>query len=177
MTLLEIPHRLTRRAAFAALVLGLLGSLAVPAVGQEEVPPLPEDKIVVEIDAPDQDVYRIGIPDLLGDAKLHSANGGSVLQNDFRLMPGFRVIGPSSVSHDSAGLGLGVDVGAWAILGANGVIKGQVFGTDAGLSVELRFYQSSGGELPVLRQNISKRQLYSMPKNHTNKTTKPFHIK
>lgn len=130
----------------------LLACSPLPALGQEEAPPLPEDKIVVVIDAPEEEVFRIGIPDLIGESKLLTAAGGAVLQNDFRLMPGFRVIGPQSVRHDSSGLGLGVDMGAWAILGANGVIKGQVFGGNEGLSVELRFYQSGQGEVPALRR-------------------------
>ncbi len=135
-----------------ALAIGLLVLSGVRVSAQDEAPPLPEDKIVVEIDAPDQDVFRIGIPNLLGDATELAAAGGAVLQNDFRLMPGFRVLGPSSVRHDTESLGLGVDLGAWAALGAHGVIKGQVFGTSAGLIVELRFYQSSGGEVPALRR-------------------------
>ena len=122
------------------------------AVGQDEAPSLPEDKIVVDIDAPDEDVFRIGIPKLVGEPANEAAMGGAVLQNDFRLMPGFRVIGPGSVRHDSDAKGLGVDLGAWAMLGANGVIKGLVGGNDAALRVELRFYQSSGGEVPVLKQ-------------------------
>ena len=40
--------------------------LAGGAVGQKEAPPLPEDKIVVDIDAPTEDVFQIGIPNLLG---------------------------------------------------------------------------------------------------------------
>ena len=139
-----------RVAGVVALAVGVLVASALPVIGQDEAPPLPEDKIVVEIDAPDEDVFRIGIPDLIGNATELAANGGAILQNDFRLMPGFRVIGPSAVRHDATSRGLGVDLGAWAVLGANGVIKGQVFGTDAGMSVELRFYQSSGGEVPVL---------------------------
>jgi TolB protein len=122
----------------------------VPASGEEDAPPLPEDKIVVDIDAPDEEVFRIGIPNLLGDSKPHAASGGAVLQNDFRLMPGFRVIGPQSVRHDYESMGLGVDLGAWSVLGANGVIKGQVFGSDTALVVELRFYQSSRGAVPAL---------------------------
>lgn len=152
MTLIEFRHRWLRGALVAGLTLGAAVFSGLPADGQEDAPPLPEDKIVVDIDAPDEDVFRIGVPDLIGLAKQHTVNGGAVLQNDFRLMPGFRVIGPKSVRHDYVGLGLGVDLGAWAILGANGVIKGQVFGNDAALSVELRFYQSSGGEVPVLRR-------------------------
>jgi TolB protein len=125
---------------------------AWPTVGQEDAPPLPEDKIVVDIDAPDEEVFRIGIPNLLGEPEQEAANGGAILQNDFRLMPGFRVIGPQSVRHDYVGLGLGVDLGSWAVLGANGVIKGQVFGKRSTLVVELRFYQSSGGAVPALRR-------------------------
>ncbi|MBW2587784.1 MAG: hypothetical protein JRD92_12675, partial [Deltaproteobacteria bacterium] len=152
MTLIEFRHRWLRDALLAGLAIGLVVFVGVPAGGEDEAPPLPEEKIVVDIDAPDEEVFRIGVPDLIGEAKQHTANGGAVLQNDFRLMPGFRVIGPQSVRHDYAGLGLDVDLGAWAILGANGVIKGQVFGDDAALSVELRFYQSSGGAVPVLRR-------------------------
>jgi TolB protein len=150
MTLISFQHR----SVLGALALGvvLLSLFTPPAVGQEEAPPLPEDKIVVDIDAPDEDVFRIGIPELLGEPRQHAVNGGAVLQNDFRLMPGFRVIGPSSVRHDAAGKGLGVDLGAWAMLGANGVIKGLVGGNDAALRLELRFYQSSGGDIPALRR-------------------------
>jgi len=152
MTLIEIAHQWLRRTLVLGLVLGPAVLSTLPAVGQEDAPPLPEDKIVVDIDAPDDEVFRIGIPNLIGQAEQYGVSGGAVLQNDFRLMPGFRVIGPSSVRHDYASLGLVVDLGAWAMLGANGVIKGQVFGSDTGLSVELRFYQSSGGEVPALRR-------------------------
>jgi TolB protein len=144
MTLIRNRHRL----ACGALALLLL--LTVPAVGQEEAPPLPEEMIVVDIDAPDAESFRIGIPNLIGEPETHRALGTTVLQNDFRLMPGFRVVGPSAVRHDSDAKGLGVDLGAWAILGANGVIKGLMGGNDVALRLELRFYQASGGELPAL---------------------------
>ncbi len=152
MTWIAFGHRWLRTILVAGLALGTVVFSGLPANGQEDAPPLPEDKIVVDIDAPDEEVFRIGVPDLIGEATLHAANGGAVLQNDFRLMPGFRVIGPKSIRHDYASKGLDVDLGAWAILGANGVIKGQLFGNDAALSVELRFYQSSGGAVPALRR-------------------------
>jgi TolB protein len=152
MTLIAFPHRWLRGALVLGLALGPVVFSAVPAVGQEDAPPLPEDKIVVDIDAPDEEVFRIGIPTLVGENDQYTVAGGAILQNDFRLMPGFRVIGPQSVRHDYAALGLGVDLGAWAMLGANGVIKGQVFGDATALSVELRFYQSSGGEVPAIRR-------------------------
>jgi TolB protein len=122
------------------------------AASDDEELPLPEDKIVVDIDAPDEEVFMIGIPNLLGEPAGLVGEGGKVLQNDFRLMPGFRVIGPSSVRHDAEAQGLGVDINAWSLLGANGVIKGMMGGNDAALRVELRFYQSSGGDVPALRK-------------------------
>jgi TolB protein len=137
---------------FSLLIITSLALMASLATSQEEAPPLPEDKIVVDIDAPDEQVFLIGIPRLIGEPANRAEEGGSVLQNDFRLMPEFRVIGPSSVRHDAEAKGLGVDLGAWAMLGANGVIKGMIGGNDAALRVELRFYQSSGGEVPALQK-------------------------
>lgn len=151
MTLTRFRHMAWGAFAAGAAIVGLF-SFAALAVGQEEAPPLPEEKLVVDIDAPDEDVFRIGIAKLSGEPASEVAVGGSVLQNDFRLMPGFRVIGPASVRHDTDANGLGVDLGAWAILGANGVIKGLVGGNDTALRVELRFYESSGGEVPALRE-------------------------
>ncbi len=145
-------RRKRKTLATLTLALGCVGLFAVPVVGQEDAPPLPDEKIVVDIDAPDAEVFRIGVPNLIGEPPQHNANGSRVLQNDFRLMPGFRVIGPESVRHDYAGKGLEVDLDAWSMLGANGVIKGQVFSADGALSVELRFYQSSGGAVPALRR-------------------------
>jgi len=142
--------RLLRSSFFLGVLLGPIFFFAPRAVGQEEEPALPEDRIVVDIDAPDEDVFRIGIPKLLGAPEAYVTSGGAVLQNDFRLMPGFRVIGPSAVRHDYESVGLGVDLEAWSALGANGVVKGLVGGNEAGLRVELRFYQASGGQVPAL---------------------------
>lgn len=134
------------------MALAPLVSFTPQALGQEEEAPLPEDRIVVDIDAPEEEVFLIGIPKLLGAPEPYVTTGGAVLQNDFRLMPGFRVIGPSAVRHDYQSKGLGVDLEAWSALGANGVIKGMLGGNEAGLMVELRFYQASQGEVPALRR-------------------------
>jgi TolB protein len=155
MTWIAFRHRLFRGFFLLGLVLGPVVFVGLPATGQEEAPPLPQDKIVVDIDAPEDEVFRIGIPNLLGVPEQHTANGTAVLQNDFRLMPGFRVIGPASVRHDVVSEGLGVDLGAWSLLGANGVIKGLMGGNEAALRVELRFYQSGGGGVPALRRTYS----------------------
>jgi len=53
MTLVEFRYRWIRAALVAALALGTLVFSVLPADGKEDAPPLPEDKIVVDIDAPD----------------------------------------------------------------------------------------------------------------------------
>ena len=152
MTLIAVRNQVALVGLALTTMLSLPALFSGQANGQDEAPPLPEDKIVVDIDAPEEDLFQIGIPKLNGEPGARTEQGGTILQNDFRLMPGFRVIGPSSVRHDAAGKGLGVDLGAWAMLGANGVIKGLVGGNDTSLRVELRFYQSSGGEVPTLKK-------------------------
>ncbi|MGB5813383.1 MAG: hypothetical protein WBG86_22805 [Polyangiales bacterium] len=145
-----LGNRRIREIGVAILVLAPIAFAAMPAAREDEAPPLPEDKIVVDIDAADEEVFRIGIPDFAGSPATISVGGADVLRNDFRLMPGFRVIGTSAIRHDSKSLGVGVDLGQWAALGASGVIKGAVSGGQANVDLELRFYQSSGGGAAAL---------------------------
>jgi len=152
MALTALAHRGFREALFCALVLTPVVFAAMPAASEDDAPPLPNDKIVVDIDAEDEEVFRIGIPDLIGDPKNYAVGGADVLRNDFRLMPGFRVIGPDSIRHDVASMGAGVDLGAWSVLGANGVIKGTISSSRSRVFLELRFYQSTGAGTPALRK-------------------------
>ena len=54
MALIEFRNRWMWAGSAMLLATGLVFFSVVPVVAQEEAPPLPEDKIVVEIDAPDQ---------------------------------------------------------------------------------------------------------------------------
>lgn len=126
---------------------------AMPVAGEDEAPPLPDDKIVVDIDAADEEVFRIGIPDLIGSPAKDAVGGADILRNDFRLMPGFRVIGPNAIRHDVSGPG--VDLAAWSSLGANGVIKGSVSGSSSALNVDLRFYESTGAGVAALTKRYA----------------------
>lgn len=141
---------LTFAAAFT-----LLAVSAWPATGQQqqtaEEPPLPSD-VVVEVDAQESNVFRIGIPDLLGAAPHKSAAGG-VARNDFTLMPGYTVVGPRSLSHDVDSEGLGVDRSAWTAHQVNGVIKGQVEEQGGQLRVEMRFFWFARGMSPALTKS------------------------
>ncbi len=144
MALTASAHRGFRAALFCALVLTPVVFAAVPVASKDDAPPLPDDKIVVDIDAADEEVFRIGIPDLIGEPKNYAVGGADVLRNDFRLMPGFRVIGPSSIRHDWVSMGINADVASWSVLGANGVIKGTISSSRSSVNLELRFYQSTG---------------------------------
>ncbi len=146
-----VAHRLVRPALLAACLLPL-AFWVVPAAGEDDAPPLPGDKIVVDIDAADEEVFQIGIPDITGQPAANGKVGAEVLRNDFRLMPGFRVIGPDAIRHDVAAMGVGIDTASWSALGANGVIKGAVSGGASEISVELRFYESAAGDNAALQR-------------------------
>lgn len=155
MALTAFGHRGFREALLCMLVLAPVVLAAIPAAGEDDAPPLPEDKIVVDIDAEEEEVFQIGIPDLIGDPKVHSVGAAEVLRNDFRLMPSFRVIGPTAIRHDVAKTGIGVDLAPWSVLGANGVIKGTISERRSQLSIELRFYEASGGTTAALRKTYT----------------------
>ena len=155
MALTAFEHKRLREALLCMLVLTPVVFAAVPAASEDDAPPLPGDKIVVDIDSADEEVFRIGIPDLIGDPKVHAVGGADVLRNDFRLMPSFRVIGPSSIHHDFARMGVGIDLGSWSVLGANGVIKGTISERRSTLSIDLRFYQATAGGTAALRKTYT----------------------
>ena len=132
--------------------LALLAAIAVALTAQPsrsqtdgDGPALPTTVPVIEIDAPEDHVYHIGIPNLLGEQNMM----GEVLRGDFQLMPGYRVIDERSVRHDLVAEGLAIRSGAWGSLGAQGVIKGEVRATADGLEVELRFYRVARAAEPM----------------------------
>jgi TolB protein len=106
--------------------------------------------VVIDIDAPEEHVYRIGIPDLLGSP----SDAGDVLRNDFRLMPGYRVIDTRSIHHDLVAEGLSVRPAAWSALDANGVIKGELRQSGGQLEHEQRFYRVSAAAEPALARTF-----------------------
>ena len=129
-------------------VLVMLASLgAWPVYSQNgSEPALPEDRIVIAIDAPQRQVFRIGIPDLFGQPSQYTTAAADVLRNDFRLMPNYRVIGPDTVPRNTVTKSLEVQPGMWSSFGANGVIKGHVQPRGANIEVHLRFYQIPGSD-------------------------------
>lgn len=138
--------------AAGGLAVALLAVAALPVTGQPaapQEPALPSGGVVIDVDAAEEQVFVMGIPDLLGDAGT-GREGGDILRNDFRLMPGYRVVSPATIQHDVVAEGLAIRPAAWGALDANGVIKGQVTLEGDELVVELRFFRVGGDAAPEL---------------------------
>ncbi len=105
-------------------------SMASPVLGQEnpgengEEEPLPT-ATVVDVDASEQKVLRLGLPDFFGD-ETYAVGLRAIVENDFRIMPGYRVLGPADISHDVRAPGLDIHRPSWFGYGVQGVIKGEV---------------------------------------------------
>lgn len=149
----HLTHAVVAAAAFASLVLSAWPADGQGRGGDEEEPPLPGN-VAVEVDMQESNVFRIGIPDLLGAAPFKS-EGGGIVRNDFTLFPGYSVVGPRSVSHDTDSEGMGVDRGAWGGHNVNGVVKGQVERDGDALRVEMRFFWFARGTAPVLSKSYA----------------------
>lgn len=117
-----------------------------PAVPPEEALP---SQAVIDVTAPERALYRIAVPNLLGDAELGSG-GAEVLRNDFRLVSLFEVLDARSFVADLAAEGLGITTSAWASVGAQGVIKGQITRSGGQIRVEMRLYELAHGASATL---------------------------
>jgi TolB protein len=164
-----------RPASTLASALALLATLAValPPLGSNseaqearpsleapppEVPTPPDEQlpnqVVVDVTAPERALYRIAVPNLLGDAELGGA-AAEVLRNDFRLVSLFEVLDARSFLGDLQAEGLGITPSAWATVSAQGVIKGQVTRTGGSIRVEMRLYELSRGATATLTRTYA----------------------
>ncbi|MCS6797393.1 MAG: hypothetical protein NZ898_02490 [Myxococcota bacterium] len=125
-----------------------------PVSAPQTEEPLPAEMVTIDIHAVEAAAYRIGIPDLLGAAP-HAVDGAQVLRNDFRIMPGYRVIDERAVRHDVRAEGLDIQRSAWAALQANGVIKGEVRVEEDALRIEMRFHELARAGGPVLQRTYT----------------------
>jgi len=143
---------LTLTAAASALAALALASTTPQRAGGQaatatEERPLPTT--VIEIDAPEDTVFEMAIPELR--IETGDRDGAAVLRNDFRLMPGYRVQDPRGYPAELGADGLALSAATSTRLGADGVILGEARRVGEGLSVELRFYwPSRSGTAPAL---------------------------
>jgi TolB protein len=121
-----------------------------PVSPDEQLP----NQVVIDVTAPERALYRIAVPNLLGDEELGSA-GADVLRNDFRLVSLFEVLDARSFLGNLEQEGLEIAPSAWASVGAQGVIKGQITRTGAQIRVELRLYELARGSNATLRRTYA----------------------
>ncbi len=149
------------RRAVRAVLLSLVAALVVVAAapfggerarGQDHDSPdagLPDRGPIIDIDAPERALYKIAVPQLLGDSGL-GAQGAEVLRNDLKLVSLFTILDPRSVLADPAREGLGVTTTAWSAVGAQGVIKGEISGSGGSLTIEMRLFELARGTTATL---------------------------
>ncbi len=150
MTLRRPIHLLALTLAGGAFVL----ALAVRVDGQdgpssqaEEA--LPERVAVIDVDSPERALYRVAVPNILGDGSLGPA-GAEVLRNDFRLVSLFEVLDARSFVANAEQEGLAISPAAWTAIGAQGVIKGNVTVDGSQIVVEMRLYELARGGAATL---------------------------
>lgn len=138
----------------AALSL-LFAVIAWPAASQQrQEEDLPARTPVIDVDSPERALYRIAVPNLLGDSRM-GPQGAEVLRNDFRLVSLFEVLEARSFLADLEAEGLGMSPGPWQAVGAQGVIKGQVTRQGNQITVEMRLYELARGTSPTLSRTYT----------------------
>jgi TolB protein len=129
----------------------LLAPFATRAAAQDSdnEAPLP-GRIVIDVDSPERALYRIAVPDLLGNA---TTEGSPVMRTDLALSSLFQVLDPRSFIANPQAEGLGIQKTAWSSVGAQGVVKGQVTPNGSAIAVDMRLYELAKGDAPVLQKN------------------------
>lgn len=133
-----------------ALTPSLGASQAGTAAGANQ-PALPT-RIMIDVNAPGRDLYRIAVPDLLGGSPVLGNKAAGVVRNDLRLVSLFKVLDPASFIANLEQEGLGFTKPPWSGVGTQGLVKGQITGS-GNLQIEMRFYEIARGETPLLSRS------------------------
>ena len=115
---------------------------------------LPAHTVVIDVDSPERSLYRIAVPNVLGDASM-GPEGAEVLRNDFRLVSLFDVLDPRTFVADLEAEGLEITAPNWSVVGAQAVIKGEITRTASGISVEMRLYELASGTTATLTRTYT----------------------
>jgi TolB protein len=147
----------TTRFLTGLAVLGMAAALLAPRQGfsqEKQEAPLPASAPIIDVNAPEQALYRIAVPDLLGTAGL-GTQGSDVLRSDFQLVSLFKVLDPKSFVADLKAEGLSITPTSWQSVGAQGVIKGDIRQTGNMIAVTLQFFEIARGSAPTLRKTYN----------------------
>ena len=129
---------------------------ARPALAAEaaEVEDLPQ----ITISDPNRDLFRLGLPNAVGDGDL-AGTAVDVERRDLDLVGLFRVLDPASFPDSLVKEGLGFSSDLWAQMGAQGVAKLRAAHDGGGIVVEGRLYQVGRGDAPVLTKTYHGSEL------------------
>jgi TolB protein len=141
---------LTHVARLSLVVVTLAASQHAAAQSKEEAP-LP-GRVVIDVDSPERALYRIAVPNLLGDGA-GAAEGGDVLRGDLTLSSLFQVLDPRSFLANLPAEGLGIEKAPWSSVGAQGIIKGQLTTSGNGIVVDMRLFELAHGEAPAFSKS------------------------
>jgi TolB protein len=125
------------------------------AAGQAaEVEDLPE----ITITDPNRDLFRIALPNAVGDGDL-VASAAETERRDLEMCGFFRVLDPASFPDSLMKEGMGFSSDYWSQVGAQGVAKLRAAHQGGGFVVEGRLYQIGRGESPVLTKTYHGSEL------------------
>lgn len=145
--------KILTRSLMVVSALSLLSAALVPfAEGQakKEEAPLPGQTPVIDVSSPEQALYRIAVPDLLGGGM--GSQGAGVLRNDFALISLFKVLDPASfVAAPSEGMS--ITPGSWQSVGAQGVVKGEIKQSGGALEAKMAFFELARGTTATLTRD------------------------
>ena len=129
-------------------ILILLAPLAVARAQQQ---PAPSGPVVIDVRGAKRDMYKIAVPTLVGERSI----GGmvaDVVSFDLSVSGWFKVLDPRSFLARLEAEGLGIVVGDWRNVGAEGVAKGRALTVGDELALEFKLYEVGRGENPVLEK-------------------------
>jgi TolB protein len=130
---------------------------AAPAIAAKQAPEV-EDLPEITISDPNRDLFRLGLPNAVGDADL-VGTAAETERRDLDLVGLFRVLDPASFPDSLLREGLGFSSDYWSQVGAQGVAKLRAAHAGGGIVVEGRLYQVGRGESPVLTKTYHGSEL------------------
>lgn len=107
--------------------------------------------VVLEVTGAKRDLYKIAVPRLVGDAQL-GPGVADVVSFDLTMSGWFKVLDPRSFLAQLEAEGLGLNLGDWRNVGAEGVSKGKVTATGDQLSLDFKLYEIGRGDKAVLER-------------------------
>jgi TolB protein len=135
----------------AATTLGVANAARAAEAEAEDLPQ-------ITISDPNRDLFRVGLPNAVGDSDLVGL-AVETERRDLEMVGLFRVLDPSSFPDSLMREGLGFSSDYWSQVGAQGVAKLRAGREGGGIVVEGRLYQVGRGESPVLTKTYHGSEL------------------